>query len=78
MDYQKEYDDMQNVCNEQKANIECLKSKLSDVENLKEEIENERKHCENEIKKIDIEIAKLQSRRECYEDRKTMLWGFLN
>lgn len=47
-------------------------------EKLKEEIENERKHCENEIKKIDIEIAKLQSRRECYEDRKAMLWGFLN
>lgn len=49
-----------------------------DFEKLKEEIENERKHCENEIRKIDIEIARLQARRECYEDRKAMLWGFLN
>ncbi len=49
-----------------------------DFEKLKEEIENERKHCEIEIRRIDVEIAKLQGKREALEDRKTMLWGFIN
>ncbi len=51
---------------------------VADFEELKEKIEIERKSCENEIRKINIEMAKLQSKRECLEDRKTMLWGFLN
>lgn len=54
------------------------KGRDMDADKLKEEIENERKRCENEIRKIDIEMSRLQGKREELEDRKTMLWGFLN
>lgn len=49
-----------------------------EFEKLKEEIKNEWERCGIEIKRIDIEMARLQGKREEIEDRKTMLWGFLN
>lgn len=78
MDYKAEYDKTMEMYAEAERRIKSMKDELSDMKGLKEKIKDERKGCENEIRKIDIEIARLQSRRECYEDRRAMLWAFLN
>lgn len=78
MDYKAEYDKTRAMYAEAERQIKSMKDELSDMEGLREKIEDGRKWCENEIRKIDIEMARLQSRRECYEDRRAMLWAFLN
>lgn len=47
------------------------------MNSIREEIEKEKRICEREILKARTEIARCEERINQYDDRKTMLFGFL-